>query len=238
MGMEVVWIRQFTPYLGNVVYAFAGILAVYLLATFWGSQDYRSWTRSHSPGESAPAWILLALFAVIPLATADPLLPLRIGGVELGGLRLSAIVLFCGYAGFLTPLLVDSWSLGDPDRAGKAYAVNVLGSILGPLVAGFWLLPWLGERWSLVALSIPLFGLAAVITFRKPLGDMAPTRSRVNPKRKYVLATVAAIVLVKASHDYEKKYAQREVRRDYTATVIATGTGFERRLFVLSLIHI
>ena len=27
MGMEVVWIRQFTPYLGNVVYAFAAILA-------------------------------------------------------------------------------------------------------------------------------------------------------------------------------------------------------------------
>jgi hypothetical protein len=28
MGMEVVWIRQFTPYLGNVVYAFGGVLAV------------------------------------------------------------------------------------------------------------------------------------------------------------------------------------------------------------------
>src|SRR5947208_14654789 len=32
MGMEVIWIRQFTPYLGNVVYAFAGILGTYLLA--------------------------------------------------------------------------------------------------------------------------------------------------------------------------------------------------------------
>jgi spermidine synthase len=232
MGMEVIWIHQFTPYLGKVVYAFAGILAVYLLATLWGSQDYRSWARSHSLGERAPTWTRLALFAVIPLATADPLFALRIGGVELGGLHLSAIVLFCGYAGFLTPLLVDSWSLGDPDRAGKAYAVNVLGSILGPLVAGFWLLPWLGERWSLVALSIPLFGLAVLITFRKSLGDVVPTRSRLSPKLKYVLATVTAIILVNASHDYEKKYAQREVRGDYTATVIATGSGFERRLFV------
>src|SRR5205814_8378408 len=43
MGLEVVWMRQFTPYLGNVVYAFAGIVAAYLLATFVGSQDYRSW---------------------------------------------------------------------------------------------------------------------------------------------------------------------------------------------------
>ena len=36
MGMEVVWVRQFTPYLGTVVYAFAGILCVYLAATFVG----------------------------------------------------------------------------------------------------------------------------------------------------------------------------------------------------------
>ena len=42
MGLEVVWIRQLTPYLGNVVYAFSGILAVYLLATFMGSRAYRS----------------------------------------------------------------------------------------------------------------------------------------------------------------------------------------------------
>jgi spermidine synthase len=231
MGMEVIWIRQLTPYLGNVVYTFAGILAVYLLATFWGSQDYRSWAHAHALGDSAPAWTLLALFAVVPVVAADPLLPFRIGGIELGGLRLSAIVLFCAYAGFLTPLLVDSWSAGDPDRAGKAYAVNVLGSILGPLVTGFWLLPRLGERWSLVALAIPLFGLAAVITFRKSPGA-ADQRSRLGPKGKYVLATMAAILLVRSSHDYEKRYPERVVRRDYTATVVATGKGFNRQLLV------
>jgi spermidine synthase len=36
MGMEVVWIRLLTPYVGTVVYAFARILCVYLLATFLG----------------------------------------------------------------------------------------------------------------------------------------------------------------------------------------------------------
>jgi spermidine synthase len=230
--MEVIWIRQFTPYLGNVVYTFAGILAVYLLATFWGSQDYRSWTHTHSPEESAPAWTLLAVFALIPLAAADPLLPLRIGGTELGGLRLSSIVLFCAYAGFLTPLLVDCWSSGDPDRAGRAYAVNVLGSILGPLVAGFGLLPWLGERWSLLVLSLPLFALAALITFRKSFPDPTQLHSRFSPKLKYALASIAAILLVTMSHDYEQRFPEREVRRDYTATVIATGEGFDRKLLV------
>src|SRR5205807_188150 len=123
MGMEVIWIRQLTPYLGNVVYAFAGILATYLFSTLVGSHDYRSWVHSHKPDESASAWALLAVFAVVPLIAADPLVPLRIGTVELSGIRLSAIVLFCALTGFLTPLLVDSSSSGDPERAGTAYAV-------------------------------------------------------------------------------------------------------------------
>jgi spermidine synthase len=230
MGMEVVWIRQFTPYLGNVVYAFSGILAVYLLATVIGSQDYRSWAYSHQPEESAPAWSLLLLFAAIPVVAADPLLPLRLGNVELGGLRLSAIVLFCALAGFLTPLLVDSWSEGDPDRAGTAYAVNVAGSIVGPLVTGFWLLPWLGERRAMMVFAIPLFVIAALMATRKPSSETV--RPGLNPKVKFAFSMVAAILLLWMSHDYERKYSEREVRRDYAATVIATGKGFDRKLLV------
>jgi predicted membrane-bound spermidine synthase len=235
MGMEVVWIRQLTPYLGNVVYAFAKILAVYLLATVVGSQAYRSWANSHQPGESASAWSLLALFAVVPVAAADPLLPLILGNVGPpgGGLvRLSAIMLFCALAGFLTPLLVDSWSSGDPDRAGTAYAVNVAGCIVGPLVAGFWLLPWIGERRAVIVLAIPLFAIAALTALRKPFSEGARPKSSRIPKLKFALATIAAILLFAMSHDYETQYPVREVRRDYTATVLATGKGFDRKLLV------
>src|SRR5256885_14346705 len=87
------------------------------------------------------------------MAAADPLLSLRIDFMELGAARLASIVLFCALAGFLTPMLVDSRSSGDPRQAGTAYAVNVLGSIVGPIVVGFWLLPWLGERWASVVLA-------------------------------------------------------------------------------------
>jgi spermidine synthase len=228
MGMEVIWIRQLTPYLGNVVYAFAGILATYLFSTLVGSQDYRSWASSHKLGDSAPSWTLLALFGLIPLIGADPLMPLRLGTFELSGIRLSAIVLFCALTGFLTPLLVDSWSSGDPNRAGTAYAVNVLGSILGPLVAGFWLLPCLGERWALVALSLPLFVLALFTTFFA-IGVPA---SRFNPKLKFVLASAIAVLIVRMTHDYARRFTEYEVKRDYSATVIATGKGFERNLVV------
>ena len=230
MGMEVVWIREFTPYLGNFVYAFAAILAVYLLATVVGSRDYRSSALSRQPGESASAWGLLALFAVIPVVAADPRLSL--GAIPIVGLRLSAIVLFCAMAGFLTPLLVDSWSSGDPDRAGTAYAVNIAGSIVGPLIAGFWLLPWLGERWAIFALSIPLFAIAALTMLRKPSSETAQPKSGLSPRLKFVLAAVSAILLFSVSRDFETIFPVREVRRDYTATVLATGTGFDRILLV------
>src|SRR5205085_6386927 len=54
MALEVVWVRQFTPFLGTVVYAFAAILCVYLLATFLGSILYRGWSswREQSPSRA------------------------------------------------------------------------------------------------------------------------------------------------------------------------------------------
>jgi len=220
MGLEVIWVRQFTPYLGNVVYAFAGILAVYLFSTFTGSNDYRSWIRSHNPSESAKSWTLLALFAVIPIVAADPLLPFRIGPVQLSGLRLASIVLFCGYAGFLTPLLVDSWSSGFADRAGTAYAINILGAILGPLFAGFILLPRLSERWASALLACPLFFIAGSIAIR------------FGSKLRFAVCTLAGLLLVINAHDYDHLYAKREVLRDSTATVIAAGQGVARQLLV------
>jgi len=229
MGMEVVWIRQLTPYLGNVVYAFAGILAVYLLATLVGSHDYRSRASSTPPGQSASAWSLLAIFAVIPVIAADPLLPL---GDQSAGLRLSAIALFCAMAGYLTPLLVDSWSSGDPDRAGTAYAVNITGSIVGPLIAGFLLLPSIGERWSIAVFSVPLFAIAALIALRRSSSEAPLPKTRLDPKVRFALVAVVAILIFSLSHDYETRYSNRQVRRDYTASVIATGQGFDRRLLV------
>jgi spermidine synthase len=149
MGMEVVWVRQFTPFLGTVVYAFASILAVYLAGTLVGSCIYRSW-NSRRVNESPLPWILLALFSLFPLLAASPdftpYAPLRL---------MVGIAPFTALLGYLTPMLVDRWAGGDPGKAGNAYAVNVLGCILGPLLAGFLLLPWISERWALLTLSLP-----------------------------------------------------------------------------------
>jgi len=226
MGMELVWVRQFTPYLGTVVYAFASILCVYLAATFTGSRLYRRWSSRQAggavgaSGESPVLWTLLALAALFPLVTSNPSIHWS------KGLRLVVgVAPFTGLLGFLTPMLVDRRSAGDPGKAGTAYAVNVVGCILGPLLAGFLLLPYLSERWSLIVLSLPwlVFGLRAL----RPSLRVTHFASGAS-----VVLVPLAIVLILSSKGYDERYPQRQVLRDATATVIATGDGMDKQLLV------
>jgi spermidine synthase len=223
MGMEVVWVREFTPYNGTVVYAFASILAVYLSGTFIGSRVYRSW-NSRRVNESTLPWSLLALFSLFPLMAASPSVHID-DWVRL----VVGIAPFTGLLGYLTPMLVDRWAAGDPAKAGKAYAVNVLGCIIGPLLAGFLLLPWISERWALVLFSLPwlLVGLRLV---RLP-GLAAPNFTA--RTASYLLLPLV-VGLFWGSKGYEKLYrgGGSRILRDSTATVIATGTGMSRLLLV------
>ena len=228
MGAEVVWIRQFTPYLGTVVYAFATILGVYLASTFIGSRLYRYSTRTHER-EVTLVWGALGLVTLLPLLTASPQFHPR----EFHVYQLLRLVLGIGpfsvILGFVTPMLVDRWSGGDPDRAGNAYAVNVLGCIFGPLVAGFILLPLIGERWALFAFALPWLVIGMIP--RWSVGAEGAARQRWQRSLAYGL-TVVALVLVFTSQGYEDQFAERQVLRDNTATVIATGEGMEKRLLV------
>ncbi len=235
MAMEVVWIRQFTVYLGNLVYAFAVILALYLLATFVGSSLYRKWIVRHGPDDIEAAWILLGLASLLPLLFADPRLPIprviTIASLGYGAIRASlAIVPFSCLVGFLTPMLVDFWSGGSPDRAGRAYAVNVLGSILGPLVAGFCVLPWAGERWALCVLALPLFAIGFVSARR--ISQWQPRVLKLRPNSLYAASVAASVLLALLTRNYGTKFPRRIELRDHTATVIATGEGMRKQLLV------
>jgi spermidine synthase len=225
MAMEVIWIRQFTVYLGNVVYAFAVILAIYLSATFLGSSAYRKWIGSSAATVFSAVWIPVGLVALFPLLFADPRLPLpeagesAVLGLAWGAVRAAlGIGFFSGAIGFLTPMLVDRRSGGDPARAGAAYSINVLGCILGPLLAGFFILPWAGERWGLCLLALPLFaiGFFSSALHRAAFGG----------------TILAALLLVFLTKDFGTKFPHRIELRDHTATVIATGEGMSRRLLV------
>jgi spermidine synthase len=220
MGMEVVWVREFTPFVGTVVYAFATILGIYLFATIVGSRIYRSWSVRGTK-ENVLLWTLLAVFALLPLIAANPKF------IVFWLLRpILGIAPFAGLLGFLTPMLVDRWAAGNPAKAGKAYAINVVGCILGPLLAGFLLLPRLSERWSLLAMSLPwlIIGLRPMVSSKSSNG-WAPRVAA------YALLPLT-VVIIFSSMDFEQAYPSSRVMRDSTATVIATGTGMRKHLLV------
>jgi spermidine synthase len=224
MGMEVVWTRQYTPFVGTLVYSFAGILAAYLAATFAGSTIYRIWGRRHD-NEGALAWLAVFAFSLFPLLTADPRVAISsMLRVPLG------IAAFSGILGFLTPMLVDRFAAGDPDRAGVAYAFNVAGCIVGPLIAGFGLLPYLDERYALVILAFPWALIALGFAWFRREGSAARfTAARATLSG---VALLVSFALIFGTHSYVEQFPGAVVRRDSTATVFAAGDGMQKVLVV------
>jgi spermidine synthase len=220
MGVEVIWIRLYTPSLSTVVYAFAAILALYLVATDLGSWIYRR-GGGHLAFESGLMWTALGFSVVFAFLTADPRLSLStILRVVLGVAPLSGLV------GFVTPMIVDQYSRGDPDRAGRAYAINIVGCVVGPLLSGFVLLPLVGERFGLCLFALPW--LVAGFLSNPLLSRLKMTASAAASS----VLVLGSLALAISAEGYEEQFTPRQVRRDSTATIVATGSGRAKRLLI------
>jgi len=226
MAAEVVWVRLYTPFLETAVYAFAAILASYLGATYIGSLVYRRrMLRSNLGGNLV--WAVLGFCALLPLVATDS--RLSVGKLVRLGIGL---VPFSAVLGFVTPLIVDRLSGGDGERAGRAYAVNVIGCILGPLLGGFFLLPAFGERVSLCILAAPWFLIGLFSTKFSLASGFESAGSGFRRGIGFALAGLS-VVMFFSTNAYEDQYAHHWIRRDYTATVVAKGdTRLEKRLMI------
>jgi predicted membrane-bound spermidine synthase len=215
MAMEVIWTRQFAEDLGTIVYAFAMLLSSYLVATFLGSMLYRFDAKSGKVKSIATLLSLAGASAVLP-AVAVCLIPGKVTD-------LFSVVPFSAVLGYLTPLLIDRLSRGRPAVAGSAYAFNVFGCVIGPLAAGYWLLPNVSHRIALLVMSSPyvlLFILARKdTTWRRQLALTAA-----------MLAALLMGLICGGSDEFDEAHWQ--TKRDYVATVSCTGAGMGKRLYV------
>ena len=214
MAMEVAWTRAFTPILNTSVYSFAFLLTTYLFATWVGSWAYRKSFRvlSSIKTETLSVWMFVASLFVIALT--DPRFTPNSTQVFF------AIFPICAIWGYLTPGLVDHFSRGAPNKAGVAYAVNVLGCILGPLIAGYVLLPLLGVKGTLILISVPFLFFAA---------------SQIKQKPVHLVTVTAAVLIAFFSTTFEDQSASipgAELRRDHTATVISYQEKEAKHLLV------
>jgi predicted membrane-bound spermidine synthase len=236
MAMEVVWTRAFTPILQTQVYSFAAIVFTYLGATFFGSWLYRLDLRAKARRSLAGILVLLAVAAFLPILTVDPrFIPAEVdlsNGMYVNGrpwailMVLAGICPLCAVLGYLTPGLVDQYARGQPTAAGKAYSVNVVGCILGPLFASYVLLPFLSERLSMILLGLPLLALCLACGQTLTIWQRSVS----------VLVSLGALAwCLFGAGDIAgmyKKIADTQVRRDYAASVISYGHGFHRLLLV------
>jgi spermidine synthase len=225
LSMEVIWTRSFTPILGTQVYSFAALLFVYLLSTWYGSYLYRRDLKHAAIRPIAQLFATLAVVAFLPIILNDPYLFQDALARFL--IALASISPFCAVLGYLTPRLIDEYTAGIPDLAGKVYAVNMLGCILGPLLASYVLLPLFGTNLSLIMLATPF------LLFHIIYGDVASHLSR------WVIFPLVGIFLfsllfVNISHESPCRTVGNdcEIRRDYAATIASTGTGLQKMLYV------
>lgn len=200
VGFEVIWNRLFTPILKTSVYAFAFILFMYLLGTCLGLLHYRLNLRKGKVLSIRFLLLLLSVASIAQIWFVDPRMGLGIWGIIL-------CIGFISYLlGYLTPKQIDELSEGNPRIVGLAYAINLLGCIVGPILVAYLLIPLIGSKFSIILISLPLF----VFLFIKN-------------RTAWVIILILVLTTGGLGTTYEEwlDVPNKIIKNDYNATVMA-----------------
>ena len=180
LGAQVIWTRMLGLLMGATVFTFSIILAVVLIGLGIGSSIGSYAGRYMQRPARGLAWCQLGLVATIPLAAFMinreipfwHINPEFLGDIVLryqhdllrGLIAMLPATMLWG-ASFPLALAAARHHADAPDRVvGDTYAANTLGAIVGAIVFGMVLLPWLGTHGSQQYLTL-LAGLAAFFMF-------------------------------------------------------------------------
>jgi len=182
LALEVIWFRVLILFLGPTTYAFTLMLASVLAGIALGSALVApvmrlriDWLQALAVLQMAAGVVALQSFSSLRRAARVPdwlsslaawpggdfLLPAAVATVV-------AIFPTAAFFGLAFPIGLRLWAGGEPterhtaERIGVFYSLNVCGGIVGSIVAGFVLLPELGSRGSLIAVSV-LFLLSGLV---------------------------------------------------------------------------
>jgi spermidine synthase len=220
LALEVVWFRVNVLVLRPTVYTFAMMLATVLAGIALGSAAVAPFMQRRRP------W--LTILAVLELLIAVTVLMSFQALEKAPPVVASAGKYLTFIPGYLVPLIVTSlvtifpamllmgaafpiglhlWSAGAGDtatvvrRVGTFSALNVTGAIAGSVAAGFVLLPLLGSRSTLIALSATTAMGAFVL--------LAVDRGSLIRRAAIAAAAVAALFLVRVPDPFDVFLAQR-----------------------------
>lgn len=242
LALEVVWMRILVLSFSATVYAFSIMLACFLAGIFIGSEREAGRVDGLKRPAERLVRIELALCAYVALLGVLTYVVPAFFGTLLWGLTAvtggsfgasSVVAQFIAAAiliiwptiwlGAAFPLTIKVYSNDIRLRAvdtGIVYSANTFGALAGALGAGFVLIPLLGARDSLFAISA-LFLLAAIVL--NPLAER-PAEAHDRPLR--VAATVAAILLAIAGVFLPRQIlANFNMQQNTNPDVIYRGEG-------------
>ncbi len=192
LGLQVAWMRMFKIYLTNTSYTFALVSSMSILGLFLGSYIFRKNAHKISdyPKTMLRTVLLMVLASIVSLVLLIQLpqlfmLPFQdlmsnpLNRILLLPLVSSMLIVVppALFSGFAFPLACRMYSAGAGNVSrdvGFVMMVNTVGSVLGPVVVAFVLMPIVGAALSVLAMSMILM-IAAVLANRQtkmqgPLG--------------------------------------------------------------------
>jgi spermidine synthase len=189
--MEIVWYRVLSPLLGGTVFSMGLVLTVALFGVALGGIGYALRPSSQRPTLLSLSWtcVLEACLLVGPFAFGDDIAlwagllqnfsNVGFWGQVFGWSAIAGIVILPGaiVSGYQFPLLIALLGQGRAGvgrDAGRAYAMNTLGAVVGSLSGGFGLMPLLGARGCWTAVALSLVGLALTTAWRHQLPRNRP----------------------------------------------------------------
>ena len=214
LALEIVWFRTLVMFLRPTAYAFTIMLACVLAGIALGSamaapllRMRRDWIPILAAIQCLIGFAAVVSFNMLArvqqaIDTATPwferlglntyLAPLVVS--SLIAMLPTTILLGLAFPIGLTLWAGDSASDETSRKAGTFYSLNVLGAILGSILAGFILLPQLGTRWSLIAVAAlaTISSVLLALSERKTKPVVAMTIGVVAPLLFLIGARVAA----------------------------------------------
>ncbi|MBM4207814.1 MAG: SAM-dependent methyltransferase [Gammaproteobacteria bacterium] len=169
MVIELLGTRMIAPFYGASLYVWSSLISVTMIALAIGYFTGGRWAdRAQRTGLSLIIALAALFTLLIPWATRPVLLVTDSLGLR-GGAFTSALVLFMPSLTLLSMVgpfaikLATAKLEGVGASSGSIYAVSTLGSVIGTLLLGFFLFPWVGSRQILISTALVLFVLALLV---------------------------------------------------------------------------
>lgn len=174
MAVELCGARLLSPVFGSSLYVWASVLGITLLALASGYFTGGWWSaKSKDPAKRLFLILSFAALSVLLMPfTAEYLVP-RIAYISFFPAMIGATVLLLFapvfFLGATSPLFVMLQSKSQADAgkvSGGVYAISTLGGILATFGCGFYLMPQLGLKITLLSFGILLFVSSALLLWK------------------------------------------------------------------------